>query len=86
MVQFLNTATLSASKLASTDSQVWATDSTTDKNIFCQSLLRCGCPTGFSRLLTGVYYGDDGDGVTVVVMMVMVAGLPNRPLQATDRC
>ena len=63
MVQFLNTATLSASKLASTDSQVWATDSTTDKNIFCQSLLRCGCPTGFSRLLTGVYYGDDGDGV-----------------------
>ena len=63
MVQFLNTATLSASKLASTDSQVLATDSTTDKNIFCQSLLRCGCPTGFSRLLTGVYYGDDGDGV-----------------------
>ena len=58
MVQFLNSATLSASKFAITDS-----DSTTDKNIFCQSLLRCGCPTGFSRLLTGVYYGDDGDGV-----------------------
>ena len=58
MVQFLNSATLFASKFAITDS-----DSTTDKNIFCQSLLRCGCPTGFSRLLTGVYYGDDGDGV-----------------------
>ena len=57
MVQFLNSATLFASKFAITDS-----DSTTDKNIFCQSLLRCGCPTGFSRLLTGVYYGDDGDG------------------------